>query len=76
MTTVGKPYTVGTSNLLENVDHLEGFIFNEFIPTETLLTFDNLIFVKTTIILTSPTIKFLRSISLFSLKAMDGYKNP
>ena len=37
---------------------------------ETLMTFDILIFVKTTIILTSPTVKMFLSISQFYLKAI------
>ena len=39
------------------------------------MTFDIKIFVKSTIILTSPTVKFCFSISQFYLKAMHAYKN-
>ena len=39
------------------------------------MTFNIYIFVKTTIILTSPTVKNFFSISQFYLKAMHAYKN-
>ena len=39
------------------------------------MTFDISIFVKTTIILTSPTVKNFLSISRFYLKAIHAYKN-
>ena len=58
MTTVGKPYMVETSNLLRMLNSCRASFLTGSFPWKSLMTFENYIFVKTTIILTSPTIKF------------------
>ena len=55
ITTVGKPYMVGTSNLLRMLNSCRASFL-------MLVAFDNNIFGKTTILLTNPTIKFFWSI--------------